>query len=147
MASHVARGSIRLRPVGFAGSYLSKSESKPKVGYLGSKDPSSATVAFMERGVWRRQHYCSETLSAIHSNRPLVLVDLTGSGLVKIGDDARLASGSYLIAKKWAQAIWQHPTRVDGVRYHSRHDDRRYCSGIFDRARSHLRFGEFGQLS
>lgn len=85
-------------------------------------------------------------LICITSNRPLVLADLTGSGLVKIGADARLASGSYLIARKWAQVIWEHSMQVDGVRYHSRHDDVRYCSGIFDRARSHLSEKNWGNL-
>ena len=31
--------------------------------------------------------------------------NLTGNSLVKIGADATVASGSYLIARKWAQAI------------------------------------------
>lgn len=56
-------------------------------------------------------------LVRITSARPLVLADLTGNGLVKLGADARLASGSYLMARKWAQAIWQHPQQVDGIRY------------------------------
>jgi RES domain len=72
-------------------------------------------------------------LYAIDSNRPLVFADLTGSSLVKMGADARLSSGAYTVARQWAQAIYDHPQRVDGVRYRSRHDDARYCYGIFDR--------------
>ena len=78
--------------------------------------------------------------------RPLIFADLTGSGLVKLGADARLASGSYLMARKWAQAIWEHPRAVDGLRYHSRHDDTRICCGIFDRTRSLLSEENLGNL-
>jgi hypothetical protein len=77
-------------------------------------------------------------LVRITSARPLVLADLTGNGLVKLGADARLASGPYLMARKWAQAIWKHLQQVDGLRYYSRHDDTRLCCGLFDRTRSLL---------
>ncbi len=80
------------------------------------------------------------------SARPLVLADLTGNGLVKLGADARLASGSYLTARKWAQAIWEHPHQVDGLRYHSRHDDTRLCCGLFDRMRALLSEENLGNL-
>jgi hypothetical protein len=72
-------------------------------------------------------------LYTIDSNRPLIFADLTGSSLVKMGADARLSSGAYTVARQWAQAIYDHPQWVDGVRYRSRHDDERYCYGIFDR--------------
>jgi RES domain len=85
-------------------------------------------------------------LVAIASDRPLVLVDLTGSSLVKLGADARLSSGSYAIARTWAKAIWEHPMQVDGLRYRSRHDDERFCCGLFDRVRSHLREHNSGNL-
>ncbi|MBW4619403.1 MAG: RES family NAD+ phosphorylase [Cyanosarcina radialis HA8281-LM2] len=85
-------------------------------------------------------------LFAIASARPLVLVDLTGSNLVKLGADARISSGSYSIARAWAQAIWQHPLQVDGVRYRSRHDDERLCCGLFDRVRPHLSEQNLGNL-
>ncbi|MEO0802795.1 MAG: RES family NAD+ phosphorylase [Cyanobacteria bacterium J06642_2] len=73
-------------------------------------------------------------LARIESNRPLRLVDVLGDGLIKLGADARLASGPYLMARQWAQSIWEHPEMVDGIRYHSRHDDTRVCCGLFDRA-------------
>lgn len=85
-------------------------------------------------------------LFRITSARPRVLADLTGNGLVKLGADARLASGSYLMARKWAQAIWQHPQQVDGIRYHSRHDDTRLCWGLFDKSRSVLQEENLGNL-
>ncbi len=85
-------------------------------------------------------------LVSIKSDRSLVLADLTGNGLVKLGADAKLASGSYLIARKWAQAIWFHPMQVDGISYHSRHDDTRVCCGLFDRTRSQLVEDSIGNL-
>lgn len=85
-------------------------------------------------------------LVRITSARPLVLADLTGSGLVKLGADARLASGPYLMARKWAQAIWEHPRAVDGLRYQSRHDDTRLCCGLFDRTQLLLSEENLGNL-
>jgi hypothetical protein len=85
-------------------------------------------------------------LYAINSNRPLVFADLTGSSLVKMGADARLSSGAYTVARQWAQAIYDHPQRVDGVRYRSRHDDARYCYGIFDRCSDDIHEQNMGNL-
>lgn len=85
-------------------------------------------------------------LYAINSNRPLVLADLTGSSLVKMGADARLSSGAYTVARQWAQAIYDHPQLVDGIRYRSRHDDERYCYGIFDRCAKNIQEQNLGNL-
>lgn len=85
-------------------------------------------------------------LYAIDSNRPLVLADLTGSSLVKMGADARLSSGAYTVARQWAQAIYDHPQLVDGIRYRSRHDDERYCYGIFDRCAKDIQEQNLGNL-
>jgi RES domain len=85
-------------------------------------------------------------LYAIDSQRELVFADLTGNGLVKIGADARLSSGSYAVARQWAEAIHDHPQQVDGIRYRSRHDDERYCYGIFDRCANDLQENNLGNL-
>jgi RES domain len=85
-------------------------------------------------------------LYAIDSHRPLVFADLTGSGLVKMGADARLSSGAYTVARQWAQAIYDHPQLVDGIRYRSRHDDERYCYGIFDRCAQDIQEQNLGNL-
>jgi RES domain len=63
-----------------------------------------------------------------------------------MGADARLSSGSYPIARQWAQAIHDHPQQVDGIRYRSRHDDERYSYGIFDRCSSELQEQNLGNL-
>jgi hypothetical protein len=85
-------------------------------------------------------------LFTIDSQRELVFADLTGNGLVKMGADARLSSGSYVAARQWAQAIYDHPQAVDGIRYRSRHDDERYCYGIFDRCADELQEQNLGNL-
>jgi hypothetical protein len=85
-------------------------------------------------------------LYAIDSRRPLIFADLTGSGLVKMGADARLSSGAYTVARQWAQAIYEHPQSVDGIRYRSRHDDERYCDGIFDRCAQDIQEQNLGNL-
>lgn len=85
-------------------------------------------------------------LYAIDSFRPLVFADLTGSSLVKMGADARLSSGAYTVARQWAQAIYDHPQLVDGIRYRSRHDDERYCYGIFDRCAKDIQEQNLGNL-
>jgi RES domain len=85
-------------------------------------------------------------LFTIDSQRELVFADVTGNGLVKMGADARLSSGSYVAARQWAQAIYDHPQAVDGIRYRSRHDDERYCYGIFDRCGDELQEKNLGNL-
>jgi RES domain len=85
-------------------------------------------------------------LFAIDTQRELVFADVTGNGLVKMGADARLSSGSYVAARQWAQAIYDHPQVIDGIRYRSRHDDERYCYGIFDRCADELREKDLGNL-
>lgn len=85
-------------------------------------------------------------LARFESDRPLQLVDLTGAGLVKIGADARLTSGSYEMARRWAKAIFDHPQGVDGIKYFSRLDNTRACLGLFDRVSSNLQETNLGAL-
>jgi RES domain len=85
-------------------------------------------------------------LYVIESQRELIFANITGDGLVKMGADARLSSGSYTVAREWAQAIYDHPQQVDGIRYRSRHDDERYCYGIFERCADALQEKNLGNL-
>ncbi len=89
----------------------------------------------------------TKNLSRIESDRALNLVDMTGKGLVLLGADARLASGDYRVAQRWAQALWQHPSQPDGLIYHSRHDDERVCGAIFDRTSKNLSEHNLGSLA
>lgn len=98
-----------------------------------------------ERGV-AESALKQRNLIRIRSKHSLSLVDITGSGLVKLGADARLTSGEYRKARRWAKAIWEHPQQVDGFRYRSRHDNNRICCGLFNRVRDHLGEENLGNL-
>lgn len=76
----------------------------------------------------------SRSIARIAVNRPLAWVDLTASGLARIGADARLTSGDYALAQRWARALWEHPDQPDGLYYRARHDPSRPCAAFFDRA-------------
>ena len=57
-------------------------------------------------------------ISRISSLRSLRLVDLTGAGLAQIGADARLTTEvPHDVARRWALALWQHPSVPDGICY------------------------------
>jgi hypothetical protein len=78
--------------------------------------------------------------------RNLNLVDLSGSGLARIGADERLCSGEHDIAQHWSLALWQHPATVDGIHYRARHDPSRTSVALFDRAASAVTIAEEGGL-
>lgn len=85
--------------------------------------------------------------SRIKASRPLQLVDLTGSGLARLGADARLTSGeSYLAPRRWAQAIHDHPAQPDGLLFRARHDPDRICAALFDRVAPLLSEERMGSL-
>lgn len=77
----------------------------------------------------------SRDLSWLHATRPLRLVELTGSGLTRLGADGRIFAGDYGPARAWARALHDHPDQPDGLLYAARHDETRLCVAIFDRAR------------
>jgi len=54
-------------------------------------------------------------LARLVVNRPLRLVDLTGAGLARLGADNRLCTGDYLLAQRWALALWRHAESLGGL--------------------------------
>ncbi len=89
----------------------------------------------------------NRNLFELQSNRQLTLVNLWGSGLVKIGADARITSGSdYERSRTWSEAIYLHPQKVDGIRYYSRHDNTQLCCGLFDRTSGYLKEQNRGNM-
>ncbi len=78
------------------------------------------------------------SLSQLTTNRPLKLVDLTSSGLARLGADGRLCTGEHPLAQRWAYAFWQHPSHIDGIYYRARHDLSQPCAAIFERAQTCL---------
>ncbi len=85
-------------------------------------------------------------LFRIESVRPLVIVDVWGVNLTKLGCDARVSSGAYEVSRAWARAIYNHPQKVDGICYHSRHDDTEICCGLFARTIEVLKEVNLGNL-
>lgn len=78
------------------------------------------------------------SISQLQSQRKLTLVDLTSSGLARIGADARLCDGEHKLAQKWALSLWSHPENVDGIYYRARHDPSRYCAAMFERTQADI---------
>lgn len=85
-------------------------------------------------------------VAEFRSSRGLRLVDLAGKGLVKMGLDARLTTGSYRLAQEWAEAFQQHPDQADGILYRSRHDPKQQLAAIFERAQPVLEVNRCGTL-
>ena len=86
-------------------------------------------------------------LFVINNERELKLVNLFGSGLAQLGMDSRVTGGGdYELSRSWSEAIYNHPDRVDGIRYYSRHDNTRLCCGLFDRTSSVLKENNQGNL-
>ena len=73
------------------------------------------------------------SISAIASNKDLVLLDLTGSGLARLGADNRLCDGPHEISQAWSRAIWGHPDGVDGIVFRARHDPERLSIALYNR--------------
>ncbi len=89
-----------------------------------------------------RQFHVAE----IQASRGLKLIDLAGRGLVRMGLDARLCSGSYKRAQEWSRAFYEHPDQADGVLYPSRHDPKQQLAALFDRTETLLKVRECGPL-
>lgn len=86
-------------------------------------------------------------LACLVANRPLRLVDLTGSGLSRLGADNRVCTGDYLLAQRWALALWRHDDQPDGLSYRSRLDPSRQCVALFDRAQEAVTASSLGSLA
>lgn len=74
---------------------------------------------------------------------PLVLADLTGAALKRIGGHAGLSgTASYATTKQWSRTIQAHPGSVDGFVYMSRHKNDEKAVVLFDLAAGKLRMRE-----
>jgi hypothetical protein len=83
-------------------------------------------------------------LARITCPRPLRLVKLFGDGLAHLSADARLATGDYTLAQRWALALNNHPDTPDGIMYISRHDDQRLCAALFHRIAKEINAEKLG---
>ncbi len=80
----------------------------------------------------------TRALSSISIKKPLKLVDLTGPGLARLGADNRICDGEFAVSQRWSRALFEHPSRPDGLLYRARHDPSRLGIALFDRARFKL---------
>lgn len=65
--------------------------------------------------------------------RELRVVKLYGSGLQAVGTDNSISTGPYGPCGLWADVLWDHPDRPDGIAYQSRHDSDEICLALFER--------------
>ncbi|UVW30728.1 RES family NAD+ phosphorylase [Massilia sp. H6] len=78
---------------------------------------------------------------------PLVLANLTGAALKRIGGHAGLTgTASYATTKKWSAAVHSHPDQVDGILYMSRHKNDEKAVVLFDRGAGKLHMREVTPL-
>jgi hypothetical protein len=80
-----------------------------------------------------RDELVKRSLSEIEASADLSLVDLTGKGLQRAGVTGDISTA--LHEETWAlsRAIYEHPSRPDGIRYRLKHDLERIGITIFDR--------------
>jgi hypothetical protein len=66
---------------------------------------------------------------------PLLRVaDVTDAGTLRaMGADGASFLADYKVTQRWAEALMQHPTKLDGIRYRSRLDNDQNCLAVFGR--------------
>ncbi len=74
--------------------------------------------------------------------RELRVVRLFGAGLQVVGCDNAISTGPYDVCGAWADALWAHPERPDGIAYQSRHDPGAMCIALFEREGIEVRASE-----
>ncbi|MGB3814628.1 MAG: RES family NAD+ phosphorylase [Shinella sp.] len=65
--------------------------------------------------------------------RDLRIVRMHGPGLQALGTDNAISTGPYEPCGLWADALWDHPDKPDGLAYQSRHDPAEICIALFER--------------
>ncbi|MDO9713706.1 RES family NAD+ phosphorylase [Paracraurococcus lichenis] len=80
----------------------------------------------------------ARALSIVAIHEEMLLVDLTGPGLSRLGLDARFLSGPYDPCGAWADALHDHPSQPAGIAYPSRFDPSQLCVALFSRLAPHL---------
>lgn len=98
--------------------------------------------AFIETFGWNtgvnlvsRSELEARELAEVAASEELVLVDLTGKGLARIGADARLATGEHAVSQSWSSALFGHPEEPDGILYRARHDPDSLAVALHERTR------------
>jgi hypothetical protein len=93
------------------------------------------TVSFSSFSFILREYLDNYRLSEISILRDLILIDISGSGLAQINADSRITAVTnekYQLSQAWSEAFYNHPDRVDGIYYRSRHDPSGFCVALFE---------------
>jgi hypothetical protein len=86
-------------------------------------------------------------VALIRSRRHLRLIDLKKrGGLMRLGMDGRICTGSYAIAQAWSDALRRHPAAPDGILFPSRHELNLPSCAIFETGKHELDWMHQGTL-
>lgn len=90
------------------------------------RNPSRRMVSYLDLAERAACHLISA--------RDLRVVGLHGTGLQAVGCDNAISTGPYDACGAWADALWAHLDRPDGIAYQSRHDSSEICLALFERS-------------
>ena len=76
----------------------------------------------------------TRSMSYLTPSRGLQLLQMHGPGLQALGVDNAITTGPYDPCGRWAEALFSHADRPDGIVYASRHDPDQLCVALFSRA-------------
>lgn len=80
------------------------------------------------------QDIAARSVTVLAAARDLRLVRMHGAGLQALGVDNSVTTGPYEPCGRWADALFAHPDRPDGIAYASRHDPDQVCIALFSRS-------------
>lgn len=86
-----------------------------------------------ERRLVSLKDIAARSLAVLQASRDLRLVSMHGAGLQALGVDNSVTTGPYAPCSFWADALFAHPDRPDGITYASRHDPDQVCIALFSR--------------
>lgn len=86
-----------------------------------------------ERRLVDLQDIAARSMTLLAASRGLRLVQMRGAGLQALGVDNAVTTGPYGPCGLWADALFAHPDRPDGIAYASRHDPDQVCVALFSR--------------
>jgi hypothetical protein len=86
-----------------------------------------------ERRMVAMSEITTRSATKLSCDRDLRLVRMQGPGSQALGTDNAISTGPYEPCGLWANTLWDHPEKPDGIAYLSRHDPGEVCFAIFER--------------
>lgn len=109
------------------------------VCYLGWDFHAAFIESFRQRSRFKyvdEAEIAESSLVTVKIIKSLTLLDITGSGLAKLGQTAYLTSSqSYTESQMFSRRIYEHPNKIDGIFYRTRHDPDRLGIALYERAK------------